>query len=216
VSRRLRPRGLRARIVVGFAVGTLLVSAVLVTTTFVLARNYLLDQRESSITRQAFADANLLRSRLSTAGVEVGDTLADLFPAGGSAAGGSAVVVRKGDAWYSSSLDVGPDDVPGALQDVVASGAAGRVRSDSADGPRLVVGVGVPAAAIEFYEVAPLTELQLDPLANTGVDPLDNGLATQVADFKPVGTNMATDLVTRGGALADLPVAGPLAKGLLP
>ncbi|GAB3347497.1 sensor histidine kinase [Modestobacter lapidis] len=153
---RLRPRGLRARIVVGFAAGTLLVSAVLVATTFLLARNYLLDQRESSATRQAFTDANLLRSRLSTAGVEIGDVLADLFPAGGS-----AVVVRNGEAWYSSSLDVGARDVPGALQELVAGGAAGTVRIESATGPRLVVGVAVPAAGIEFFEVAPLTELQL-------------------------------------------------------
>lgn len=161
MSWRLRPRGLRARIVLGFAAGTLLVSAVLVATTFLLARNYLLDQRESSITKQAFADANLLRSRLSTAGTEVGDTLADLFPAGGSAAGGSAVVVRKGDAWFSSSLDVGARDVPEALQDAVDDGTAARVRTRSAAGPRLVVGVAVPSAGVEVFEVAPLTELEL-------------------------------------------------------
>ncbi|MFI8961223.1 hypothetical protein ACIGO8_03830 [Streptomyces sp. NPDC053493] len=74
------------------------------------------------------------------------------------------------------------------------------------------------AAALEGvgHGVAPLTELQIDPLANTGVDPLDNGVGTQVADFRPVGTNLVTDHVTRGGALADLPVAGPLTQGLLP
>ncbi|MBD0711085.1 MULTISPECIES: hypothetical protein [unclassified Streptomyces] len=66
------------------------------------------------------------------------------------------------------------------------------------------------------HGVAPLTRLRLDPLANTGVDPLNNGLGTQVADFKPVGTNMVTDHVTQGGAVADLPVAGPLSQGLLP
>ncbi|MDV9189219.1 hypothetical protein R6L23_13530 [Streptomyces sp. SR27] len=64
--------------------------------------------------------------------------------------------------------------------------------------------------------LGPLTRLQLDPLANTGVDPLDNGLGTQVADFKPVGTALVTDHLTKGGAVADLPVAGPLTQGLLP
>ena len=72
----LGPRGLRARIVLGFAAVTLLVSVVLVTTTFLLARSYLLDQREASLTRQAFADANVLNSRLATAGTDVGDLLA--------------------------------------------------------------------------------------------------------------------------------------------
>ncbi|MEV5968882.1 hypothetical protein [Streptomyces sp. NPDC051921] len=109
---------------------------------------------------------------------------------------------------------------------VTAAGAAllgAGAAAQAADG----VGVPLPAdsltqvdgaAALEGvgHGVAPLTQLQIDPLANTGVDPLDNGLGTQVADFKPVGTNLVTDHVTKGGALADLPVAGPLAQGLLP
>ena len=53
----LGPRGLRARIVLAFAAGALLVSAVLVVTTYVLARGYLLDQREDAATRAAFVDA---------------------------------------------------------------------------------------------------------------------------------------------------------------
>ena len=66
----LRTPGLRARIVLGFAAGSLLVSAVLVATTFVLARSYLLVQRERSLTGQAFADANVARSRLASAGAD--------------------------------------------------------------------------------------------------------------------------------------------------
>ncbi|MFE9133974.1 hypothetical protein [Streptomyces sp. NPDC007355] len=75
---------------------------------------------------------------------------------------------------------------------------------------------GVGALSGVTHGLGPLTRLQLDPLANTGVDPLDNGLGTQVADFKPVGTNLVTDHVTKGGAVADLPVVGPLTQGLLP
>ncbi|MFE6227299.1 MULTISPECIES: hypothetical protein [unclassified Streptomyces] len=66
------------------------------------------------------------------------------------------------------------------------------------------------------HGIGPLTRLQLDPLAKTGVDPLANGVGTQVADFKPVGTNLVTDHLTQGGAVADLPVAGPLTQKLLP
>ncbi|MEV7564733.1 hypothetical protein [Streptomyces tanashiensis] len=75
---------------------------------------------------------------------------------------------------------------------------------------------GSGALAGVTHGVGPLTRLQLDPLANTGVDPLDNGLGTQVADFKPVGTNLVTDHVTKGGAVADLPVVGGVTRGLLP
>ncbi|SDY67593.1 Signal transduction histidine kinase [Modestobacter sp. DSM 44400] len=151
----LAPRRLRARIVVAFAVGALLVSAVLVATTFSLARGYLLDQRESSVTRQAFTDANVLASRLSTAGSQVGDELSDLVPSGGF-----DVVVRSGGSWYSSRLDVGARDVPGELQDLVVAGAAGTARISTPTGPHLVVGVPIVAAGVQFYEVAPLVELQ--------------------------------------------------------
>ncbi|MGW6561167.1 hypothetical protein [Streptomyces hydrogenans] len=66
------------------------------------------------------------------------------------------------------------------------------------------------------HGLGPLTRLQLDPLAKTGVDPLANGIGTQVADFKPVGTDLVTGHLTEGGAVADLPVAGPLTQKLLP
>ncbi|OMQ14638.1 hypothetical protein A7K94_0215165, partial [Modestobacter sp. VKM Ac-2676] len=151
-----RPRGLRARIVLGFAAVTLLVSAVLVVTTFVLARNYLLDQRERSAVRQAFTDASVLRSRLSTAGTEVGDVLGDLVPSGGA-----DVVVRSGGAWYSSSLEVGARDVPGALQEQVADGQPATARTGSRVGPRVVVGIQLPGTDVEFYELSTLTELEL-------------------------------------------------------
>jgi signal transduction histidine kinase len=149
-------RGLRARIVVGFGVGALLVSVVLVTTTFLLARGYLLEQREHSLTRQAFADANTLRSRLSTAGTRVGDALGDLVPSGGA-----DVVVRQGGAWYSSSLDIGEHDVPRDLEALIAGGAAAATATTgSANGPRLVVGVRVPSVGMDFFEISPLAELQ--------------------------------------------------------
>ncbi|WP_411085161.1 hypothetical protein [Streptomyces sp. 061-3] len=64
------------------------------------------------------------------------------------------------------------------------------------------------------HAVSPVTQLQLDPLARTGVDPLANGVGTQVADFKPLSTGVATDPLTSGGALKDLPVVGQL-TGLL-
>ena len=152
----LLARGLRARIVVGFAMGTLLVSAVLVTTTWLLARGYLLEQRERSLTRQAFVDATALSSRLETAGTEVGDLLGEMVPSGGS-----DVVLRRGGSWYSSSLEVGARDVPGDLRRIVESGEPGSVRVDTPSGPALLVGIPVPAAGVEFYELSPLTELEM-------------------------------------------------------
>lgn len=63
--------------------------------------------------------------------------------------------------------------------------------------------------------LGPVKDLQLNPLAKTGVDPLDNAVGTQVADFKPLSTAVLTESVTEGGGLEDLPLVGP-ATGLLP
>ncbi|MGI5481040.1 hypothetical protein [Streptomyces lavendofoliae] len=55
--------------------------------------------------------------------------------------------------------------------------------------------------------------LKVNPLAQTGVDPLNNGVGTQVSDFKPVNTASATGSLT---SLPALPVAGPLLGGVVP
>ncbi|MER7107948.1 hypothetical protein [Streptomyces sp. NPDC000229] len=55
--------------------------------------------------------------------------------------------------------------------------------------------------------------LKVNPLAGTGVDPLNNGVGTQVSDFKSVETTSATGSLT---SLPNLPVVGPLLGGVVP
>ncbi|MBV1935457.1 hypothetical protein [Streptomyces sp. BV286] len=64
------------------------------------------------------------------------------------------------------------------------------------------------------YVTGPVAGLKPNPLAGTGVDPLDNGLATQVADFPPLATTMLTAPVAQAQSLGSVPVLGP-ATGLL-
>ncbi|MFI8102473.1 hypothetical protein [Streptomyces sp. NPDC086023] len=64
--------------------------------------------------------------------------------------------------------------------------------------------------------VGPLKGLQVDPLANTGVDPLDNGVGTSVGGFKPVSTTAVTDTITKGAKIGELPgvaLLSPLLPG---
>lgn len=93
----------------------------------------------------------------------------------------------------------------------LAAGAAGA----SAATPAPLGGVGgalggqdVPAA------LGALSHLQVNPLAKTGVDPLDNSAGTQVADFQPVSTALATGPLSRGDSLSELPVVGTAARAL--
>lgn len=60
----------------------------------------------------------------------------------------------------------------------------------------------------------PVAGLKPKPLAGTGVDPLDNGAGTQVADFKPVATRALTAAVAQAQSIGSLPVVGQVA-GLL-
>lgn len=92
---------------------------------------------------------------------------------------------------------------------VAAPAPAGHARSDLLPDPVTPVTGAVGAS------VAPVKNLTLDPLARTSVDPLDNAVGSQVADFKPLSTAAVTGPVSDGGSLGTLPVARTV-TGLLP
>jgi len=60
------------------------------------------------------------------------------------------------------------------------------------------------------YATGPLANLRPNPLAGTGVDPLDNGVGTQVSDFRPVGSQDLTRPVAQAPSLGSVPVVGQL------
>lgn len=88
-----------------------------------------------------------------------------------------------------------------------------------------VLGVGATAAAADSgsppaltgaagHAVGPVTGLKPNPLAGTGVDPLDNGVRTQVADFEPVDSRTVTDPVAQAPSIDGVPVVGRAAGAL--
>ncbi|MFE2425426.1 hypothetical protein ACFXJ5_01500 [Streptomyces sp. NPDC059373] len=56
--------------------------------------------------------------------------------------------------------------------------------------------------------------LPINPLAHTGVNPLDNSLGSQVADFKPVSTAMVTGPLADSRSVSELPLIGNTVKKL--
>ncbi|MFG2499761.1 hypothetical protein ACGFSB_16300 [Streptomyces sp. NPDC048441] len=100
-----------------------------------------------------------------------------------------------------------------------AATASAAPAADSSAADQLpAAGAGVLRAVQEAAGggLAPVKGLKLNPLAGTGVDPLDNAVGTRIADFKPVSTAAVTAPLTQGGgSLSDLPVVGQ-AVGLLP
>ncbi|MEU0897583.1 hypothetical protein [Streptomyces massasporeus] len=64
------------------------------------------------------------------------------------------------------------------------------------------------------YVTGTAAGLKPNPLAGTGVDPLDNGVGTDVADFKPMSSRALTGPVAQAQSIGDIPVVGQ-AAGLL-
>jgi signal transduction histidine kinase len=146
--------GLRHRLVLAFGLVALLVSAVFAVSTYLLARGYLLAQRERVVQHQAFADATFVQRRLESAGADVSAVLT----AAGTPAGHTIILKWRGQ-WYASALGKGRDAVPAELRKQVGAGQPAMQRFESADGPAVVVGVPVSSVGAGFYEIAPLTEL---------------------------------------------------------
>ncbi|RMB87758.1 hypothetical protein [Streptomyces shenzhenensis] len=64
------------------------------------------------------------------------------------------------------------------------------------------------------HVTGPVAGLKPNPLAGTGVDPLDNGVGTQLADFKPLTSRTLTAPIAQAQSLGSLPVAGQLLGAL--
>ncbi|MFH8237426.1 hypothetical protein [Streptomyces sp. NPDC018321] len=68
---------------------------------------------------------------------------------------------------------------------------------------------GVQAVTgIVGHVTGPVADLKPNPLAGTGVDPLDNGVGTKVADFQPLTSTALTGPVAQAQSLGAVPVVG--------
>ncbi|MFI6832180.1 ATP-binding protein [Kribbella sp. NPDC050241] len=181
--------GLRHRLVLAFAVVALLVSAVFAISTYLLARGYLLAQREKVVQHQTFADAAYVQRRLSSAGADVSAVLT----AAGTPAGHS-IILRWRDQWYASALDEGRDAVPGGVLEEIANGRPASQRFRSDDEAYMVVGVPLPSVNGQFYEIAPLSELDGNLRLLSGI--LMGGAALATAAGAGLGLWASRSVVT--------------------
>ncbi|MET7470968.1 HAMP domain-containing sensor histidine kinase [Micromonospora sp. NPDC005686] len=146
--------GLRARVTAAFAVGALLLSALMALFSYDLTRRSLLDERERAAVRAAYYDAAVVRSGLDTGTPDVVAVLRSLDT--GSA---RRPLLHLPDGWYARTADVGASSVPPELQRMVAAGkpAVQRIRLDGQ--PALLVGVPLPGA-LGYYELTSLREVE--------------------------------------------------------
>lgn len=140
-----RRRGLRFRVMTAFAVGGLVVSASLSTFTYLWARKYLVDQRQSSAVHQADANAQLMRTLLRPQSPDVARLLNSL-----QTPSTAQSVVWHGGHWYGTSALAGPDALPAALRNsVIAKGRPARQRYQRSGSQ--VLAVGIPLSKTDSY-----------------------------------------------------------------
>ncbi|MFF5175210.1 sensor histidine kinase [Micromonospora sp. NPDC000089] len=151
----MRRLGLRARVTAGFAVGALLLSAVMALVSYDLTRRSLLEERERTALRAAYFDAAVVRGGLDADSPDVVDVLGSLDTGAARRA-----LLRIDGRWYARAADTGDTAaVPADLQRMVRSGqpAVQRVRVDG----QATLLVGVPLGAdTEHYELTSLRELE--------------------------------------------------------
>ncbi len=133
--------GLRASVTVSFAAGALLLSVVLAAGAYFVVRHYLVEQRERTATRQAFADASFVRDGLLTSGAQVSDVLGNAAPPADT-----DILVHRYGRWFSSSLQTDAHNVPDTVRDGRARrcrhGALGPQRSRTHDRRRCAAAGG--------------------------------------------------------------------------
>ena len=174
--------GLRARITIAFAVGTLVVSALLAGATLGLTRQNLLDARESGATARTYQNAETVQ-RLLPEPAEDGagptadptDVLASL-----QTPTGSNPVLLVGDRWFSRTPEFGEDVLPGELRALVRSGQPARMRFDHEGTTQLAVGVPLESMDAAYFEIVSLEELE-ETLESIGISLLAAALLATLA-----------------------------------
>jgi signal transduction histidine kinase len=146
--------GLRTRVVGGFALGTLVLSASMAFATYEVMRSALLSGRERSTVRAAAFDARVVGEGLSGQSTDVAELLRSL-----DTGGSRRTVLYRGGRWYARSAGTSaPDAIPDVLQRYVQSGRTGIQRTHVDGSPVVVVGTRL-ADGTELYEIDSLAEL---------------------------------------------------------
>jgi len=146
--------GLRGRATVAFAVVTLVVAVIVAAAVWWSVSGYLLRQRERSTLAQVLANADQAQRGMHARGLSTHQVLSQL-----PREVGSTSLLRDEGEWFTTGLQIGPDDLPPELLDAVANGQPSRQRFIVDDRPMLAV--GVPLAQLEdaYFEIFPLNDL---------------------------------------------------------
>jgi len=150
--------GLRARITLAFTLSAALLATLLATTTWGLTRENILDQRESSATRQAFRNSEVIAAQLASGAAdrplrETLNSLNDQAP--------SRALVRDGAGqWTNQSLDYDESKLPPELLVLALEATPSRMRIAIDGEPELLIAIPLPDVDGLYFEFASLAETE--------------------------------------------------------
>lgn len=153
-GRRRRRLGLRARVTATFAIGALLLSGALASITYFAVRASLLRDQETTATREAVANALIVRNGLASRSVGIAELVAGL----GSAPGTEALLLSDGQ-WFASVPTLGPAELPQPLVTMVTGGVPARQVIDLGGQPSLAIGLPIPGARVDYFQFVDLAQV---------------------------------------------------------
>ncbi len=150
--------GLRARITLAFTLSAALLSTLLAGTTWALTRENIVNQRESSATRQAQRNATIINGQLSGGTID-DDDLRDILGSLESDSPSRSLVRDGQGTWTNQTTAFDEGAVPSVLLREVEAGEARRMRVALDGSPELVIGLPMNDGAL-YFEFASLAETQ--------------------------------------------------------
>jgi two-component system sensor histidine kinase MtrB len=137
-----------------FALGALLVSAVLAAVTYELTRTFLVHQRTDSVVHQARVSAQSAKFALLSPPVNVPSLLTSL-----ESPSGSVPLLYYRGQWFAPSSEVAPTSVPLGLRHAVVAGHSTHQTFLLQGQPEIAVGMPLPSVGAAYIGVFPLAEL---------------------------------------------------------
>ena len=153
--------GLRQRMVLFFSLAALIAALSLSIVTYASTRSYLLEQRTLVAQRQAFNNAQLMRSLITNADADIAELITQIR----TEQGGFAVLQQQQTAdrdelfFAQSPLKFSQSDLPPELVAGTQNGATGHQRFSFVNKPYEAVGVVIPSIGVVYYEVFPISDV---------------------------------------------------------
>jgi two-component system, OmpR family, sensor histidine kinase MtrB len=139
--------------------------------TFGLTRENVLNQREESAVNTALRNATTAKSQIEPLRTQLADSQSQTGPCQvlqpvldglpNPEGAWALLYLRTSDSWCGTNTTrFESADVPAALREVMADGDAGRMHTERAGGPMLVVGVPIDVIDADYFEGESMSDLQ--------------------------------------------------------